>query len=311
MKVCNEKGQNIGFRRWLYISLSIVIFLVVMNIFFSSITVTEEWRYVIGKFSQVAWIAAIGWFFVQLVNILGNIIFYRYVECEQVGYLARKMHTRILIVKRIVLTVGLVVILASMLMVFDSVRSIGTGLLTTAGIVSAVVAIASKESLSRLFSGLQIAFTQPIRIGDTIIVENESGEVEEITLSYVVIKLWDLRRLILPIDYFTKNSIQNLTRESTELLGAVFFCTDYTLPVDVIRQKLTDLLKSSSYWDAKVGVLQVTDIKEGAMELRALVSAANASHLWQLRCEIREKLMQFIVDRYPDCLVKSRNLSLQ
>lgn len=289
--------------------LQAVIFLIMVNILIPELGLTGMPEAILIKLTKVMLIGMLGWMFVQAVNVLEKIIINQYIVHNANVLTARKINTQVLILKRVVLALGMVVTLGAILMVFDSVKSLGTGLLTTAGIVSAVGAFASQQSLGRLFSGLQIAFTQPIRLGDTVVIDNEMGQVEEITLSYIVVKLWDLRRLILPTDYFTNKGILNLTRESTQLLGTIFLYTDYTLPVETVRAKFHDLVSASKLWDGKVAELQVTDIKESSMELRALLSAENAGTLWKLRCEIREALMKYIVHNHLECLSKSRSLT--
>lgn len=292
-------------------SLQVVVFLFMLNLVMPLINLPGIWQIYLNKFSKVLFIGALGLLFIQITNALGRLIVSQYVVTDDImNFHGRKIQTQVLLLKRVVLAIGIVITIASILMVFDSFKNIGAGLLTTAGIVSAVGAFASQQSLSRLFAGLQIAFTQPIRMGDTVVIDDHMGQVEEITLSYIVIKLWDLRRLLLPTDHVTSKGLQNLTRDTTQLLGTIFFYTDYTLPVDEIRKKFFELLKESKLWDGKVSNLQVTDIKESTMEIRALVSAENSSTLWNLRCEIREKLMNYIVQNYPQCLAKSRSMNL-
>lgn len=274
---------------------------------YSNLPIPDE---VETKLSKLFLIGMIGWLFYKVVDSLSYIIMNQY-RREKVDIITtRKVHTQVLILKRIIISIGVIITFASMLMVFDSVRNLGTGLLTTAGIIGTVGAFASQQSLARLFAGLQIAFTQPIRIGDTVIIDNEFGQIEEITLSYIVVKLWDLRRLILPTDYFTNKGLQNLTRESTQLLGTVFIYADYTLPVATVRKKFQTILNESSLWDKKVSAFEVTNITETALEIRALMSADNASTLWNLRCEVREKLMDYIVKHHPECLAAKRSLNV-
>jgi small-conductance mechanosensitive channel len=165
---------------------------------------------------------------------------------------------------------------------------------------------AAQRSIATLLAGFQIALTQPIRVDDVVIVENEWGRIEEITLTYVVVRIWDLRRLILPITYFIEKPFQNWTRSSAEILGTVFLHVDYSVPVNELRGELTRILHSSSLWDGKVNVLQVTDSKEHTLEIRALASAANASLAWDLRCEIRERLVEFLQRNYPGSLPRIR-----
>jgi small-conductance mechanosensitive channel len=219
---------------------------------------------------------------------------------------ARSIYTQVVVLKKVVVTIIGIFTLASMLMVFDSVRQFGASILASAGIAGIVVGFAAQRSIATLLAGFQIAFTQPIRLDDVVIVNNEWGRIEDITLTYVVVRVWDLRRLVVPITYFIEQPFQNWTRSSADILGTVFLYTDYTVPVDAMRAELTRLLQASPYWDGKVNVLQVTDAKEHTLELRALASAADASLAWNLRCEIREKLVAFIQQNYPESLPRLR-----
>jgi small-conductance mechanosensitive channel len=292
-------------------SLQAIIFLLMINLLIPELGLTGLAALLLEKLTKVLLIATIGWIFFRIVNVMTQLIVNQYTSSGRSNDLSiRKVNTQVMILKRVVLAIGFVVTLAAILMSFDSVKSLGTGLLTTAGVISAVGAFASQQSLSRLFAGLQIAFTQPIRIGDTVVIDSEQGDVEQITLSYIVVKLWDLRRLIIPTDYFIGRSLLNLSRDSTELLGTVFLHLDYTVPMDALRAEFNTIVAASSFWNGKVKNLQVTDLKENYLELRALVSADNSGILWNLRCEVREKLLKFILDNYPDSLAKIRNFQL-
>lgn len=290
-------------------SLKPVILLAMLSLLIPQLGLTGVAAFIIAKIIKILFIATLTWIFFQIVNGAERMILNQYVVDAKNPFTARKLQTQVLLLKKIILSLGMLVAVAAILMSFENVRNIGTGILTTAGLLSAVGAFASQQSLSRLFAGLQLAFTQPIRIGDTVIIDNEFGQIEEITLSYVVIKLWDLRRLIKPTDYFTSTGLQNLTRESSQLLGTIYIYADYTLPVDKLREKLEELLNASHLWDKKVCELEVTDITEKTLQIRALMSADNASTLWKLRCEIREKLIRYLVDTYPECLATSRQIS--
>jgi len=166
--------------------------------------------------------------------------------------------------------------------------------------------MAAKPALSNLLAGMQIALTEPIRIDDVVIVEGEWGRIEEVNTTYVVVCTWDLRRLIVPLTHFIEKPFQNWTRCSADLIGTVFLYTDYTVSVDEIRNELRRLLEANHLWDRKVCALQVTDAKEHTIELRALVSAANASILWDLRCAVREALIRFLQEHYPEHLPRTR-----
>lgn len=215
---------------------------------------------------------------------------------------ARSVYTQVLVLKRIATTVIAVFAIASGLMVFEPVRQLGTSILATAGIAGIIIGFAAQRSISTVLAGLQIALTQPIRLDDVVIVENEWGRIEDITLTYVTVRIWDQRRLIVPINYFIEQPFQNWTRSSADLLGTIFLHVDYRAPLDAIRAELDRILTASPYWDGKVKVLQVTEAGPQTLELRALASAADASLAWDLRCEVREKLVTFLQREHPDSL---------
>ncbi len=219
---------------------------------------------------------------------------------------ARSIHTQIVVLQKVAMTIVGIFTLASMLMVFESVRQFGASILASAGLAGIVIGFAAQRSIATLLAGFQIALTQPIRVDDVVIVEGEWGRVEDITLTYVVIRVWDLRRLIVPINFFIEQPFQNWTRSSAELLATVFVHLDYTVPIDALRTELTRILQGSAKWDGKVNVLQVTDAKEHTLEIRALASAADASLAWDLRCEIREQMITFVQQMYPASLPKVR-----
>jgi hypothetical protein len=219
---------------------------------------------------------------------------------------ARAIHTQVVVLKKVAVTIIGIFALASMLMVFDSVRQFGASILASAGIAGIVVGFAAQRSIATLLAGFQIALTQPIRVDDVVIVENEWGRIEDITLTYVIVRVWNLRRLVVPITYFIEQPFQNWTRSSADILGTVFLYVDYTMPLEPLRAELTRILEQSQFWDGKVNVLQVTDAKEHTLEIRALASAADASLAWDLRCEIREKLITFVQQAFPDSLPRLR-----
>jgi len=218
----------------------------------------------------------------------------------------RKIRTQLQFIRRI--AIGLIVILAvcTILLSFNNLRKIGTGLLTGVGVGGIIIGFAAQKSLGNFLAGFQIAFTQPLRIDDVLVVEGEWGRVEEITLSYVVLNIWDQRRLILPINYFVEKPFQNWTRNHADILGTVFIYLDYTMPLDPLRQELTRLLDGDPLWDRRVNILQVTNTSERTMEVRALMSAANSSNAFDLRCHIREGLIRFVRQHYPDSLPVTR-----
>jgi small-conductance mechanosensitive channel len=179
-------------------------------------------------------------------------------------------------------------------------------LLASAGLAGLVVGMAMKPTLSSLIAGLQIALTEPIRIDDVVIVQGEFGWIEDIETTYVIVRTWDLRRLVVPLSYFIENPFQNWTRSTPDLLGTVFVYVDYSVPVEEVRQELHRILQSSPLWDGKVWGVQVTDASEQAVELRALMSAPDASKAWDLRCYVRENLIKFLQERHAESMPKIR-----
>jgi small-conductance mechanosensitive channel len=210
------------------------------------------------------------------------------------------------ILQRVATTLLAVVTVASALMTFESVRQYGISLFASAGAAGIILGLAARPVLGNLLAGIQIAVTQPIRVEDQVIVEGEFGWIETITSTYVVIRIWDLRRMIIPLTYFIEKPFQNWTYQSSNLLGAIIFHVDYTVPVDRLRQKLEEVVKASPKWDGKVVGLQVTDTPGTMLELRALAGARNAGDAFDLRCEVREKLIAFLQSEYPDALPRQR-----
>lgn len=251
-------------------------------------------------------IAAVAWAVIEIAPIIGDVILSHFRIDVEDNLQARKIYTQLKFFKRVVQIGVSVIAFALILMQFTKVRQLGTTLLASAGVIGIILGFAAQKTLSTFIAGLQIAIAQPIRIDDVLIVENEWGRVEEITLTYVVLKIWDLRRLILPITYFIEKPFQNWTRTSADLLGTVLIYADYTLPVATVREELHRLLEQSPFWDRKVWNLQVTNLNERTVELRALMSAPDASTAWNLRCEIREKLLEFIQSNFPQCLPRVR-----
>jgi len=219
---------------------------------------------------------------------------------------ARKVYTQFTVLERIVVMIILIVSIAAALMTFDTIKQLGTSILASAGIAGIIIGFAAQRSIATILAGFQIAITQPIRLDDVVIVEGEWGWIEEITLTYVVVRIWDKRRLIVPITYFIEKPFQNWTRVSADILGTVFIYADYDIDVEAVRKELTRLLESSEYWDGNVNVVQVTDATEKTMEIRALMSAKDSPGAWNLRVYVRENLIKFLQKKYPDSLPRVR-----
>jgi small-conductance mechanosensitive channel len=271
-----------------------------------ALAVSEGAQQIVQNAVSLALIGTIGFILVQFVDAMAKLVLSRYSLDVADNRVARGVYTQVMVLKKIAVGVIAVFAIASMLMVFQSVRQLGTAMIASAGVAGIVIGFAAQKSLGTLLAGFQIAMTQPIRIDDVVIVEGEWGRIEEITLTYVVVCIWDLRRLVVPITYFIEKPFQNWTRTSADILGTVFLQVDYGVPVDAVRAELTRILEASPNWDRKVNVLQVTDAKEHALELRALASSSDASKSWDLRCEMREKLVAFIQKNYPGSLPRLR-----
>lgn len=218
----------------------------------------------------------------------------------------RKVVTQLKVIERIVAFLLIIAAISFILMTFKTIREVGYSLLVSAGVIGIILGFAAQKSIANVVAGIQLAFAQPIRLNDVVIIENEWGKIEEITLTYVVVKIWDERRLVVPLNQFIEKPFQNWTRNSSELLGTVFIYADYTLPLDELRQELKRLLNQHEYWDSRVVNLQVTDARESTIQIRALMSARNAGEAFDLRCDIREGLIRFIQKNYPESLPKYR-----
>jgi small-conductance mechanosensitive channel len=266
----------------------------------------ENWRAALQHLVELGVMGSIGWGFAGLAQVVTEIIDSRYNAEATEDIAVRRIHTQAQVIQRIVVALISMATLAAMLMTFPGVRQLGTSMLASAGLAGLVAGIAARSTLSSLIAGLQVAVTQPIRIGDSVVVEGEWGWIEEIGTTYVVVRIWDLRRMILPLTYFIEKPFQNWTHTSADLLGTAMLYADYTVPVEEVRQELHRILVSSPLWDGRVWALQVTDLTEQSIQIRALMSASNASKAFDLRCQVRESLINFLQKEYPQCLPRRR-----
>jgi small-conductance mechanosensitive channel len=251
-------------------------------------------------------IGSIAWLVVALIAVFTEVVSFRYSIEDRDNLMARKIQTQIHMLRRIAEVVVVVIAISLMLMTFPGIAHLGATVFASAGVAGLVVGIAARPALSNLIAGIQIALTEPIRIDDVVIVGGEWGRIEEIGTTYVVVRIWDLRRLVVPLSQFIEQPFQNWTRVTADLLGTVYLYADYTVPVEAVRQELRRILESTALWDKKICVLQVTNATEHAMEMRALMSAPDSGTAWDLRCYVREKLIDFLQQRYPQCLPRAR-----
>jgi small-conductance mechanosensitive channel len=254
----------------------------------------------------IALVAAVTWLGVRCINAVEYFFSRRFPVDTKDNLRARRVLTQARVLGRSASVLLILIGLAACLMMVPGVREIGTSLLASAGLAGLAVGLAAKPVLSNLIAGLQIAITQPIRLDDVVIIQGEWGRIEEITGTYVVVRIWDERRLVVPLNWFIENPFQNWTRTSAQLIGTVYLWLDYRVPLEPLREEVKRLCRAAPQWDGRVCVLQVTDANEHAIQLRILASSADSSSNWDLRCFVREGVITFVQQRYPQSLPRLR-----
>jgi small-conductance mechanosensitive channel len=265
---------------------------------------TAEW---VTRLLLIAVIGLIGWAAITALKIAADLYLRQFRLDVEDNLLARKHVTQVRVLLRTADVLVLLITVSAALMTFEPVRQYGISLFASAGVAGIVAGLAARPVLSNLIAGVQLAMTQPIRIDDAVVVEKEWGTIEEISSTYVVVRLWDWRRMIVPLTYFIEKPFQNWTREGSALIGSAMIYVDYRAPVGVIRDKLSEIVKASKNWDGNLVNLQVTDAKEQTMELRCLMSARSAGQAFDLRCEVREQLVDFLQKHHPEALPRQRS----
>lgn len=292
-----KRGQRPA--RWIFPLLAVLIVL-------PGLPLPEELMSALEHITGIGLIAAIAWLIILASEITSDILANRYRVDVVDNLLARRIQTQFSMLHRIVVVLVSLVALSIMLMTFPAIKHIGMSLLASAGLAGLVVGLAMKGTLSNLIAGIQIAFAQPFRLEDAVVVEDQWGWIEEIGTMYVVVRIWDLRRLVLPLSYFLDHPFENWTRTSAELLAHFFVYVDYTVPVEEVRKELRRILESTPLWAGKVCVLQISDLLQTTAQLRALMDARNSSDSWDLQCYVREKLIDYLRRNYPGSLPRYR-----
>ena len=292
--------------RRLGIRIVIFVVLLLINFWLPIIPLSPKSHYVLDKIVDILLTLSFAGILVALVKVGQDYFYHRYDLSKTDNLKERKIRTQLVFLRKLIVTLIVVVTICVILLSFDNLRKLGTGLLTGVGVGGIIIGFAAQRSLSNLLAGFQIAFTQPLRIDDALLVEGEFGRVEEITLTYVVLHLWDERRLILPINYFIEKPFQNWTRTTAEMLGTVILYLDYSVPIEAIRTEYKRLLEASPLWDKRAAAVQVTDVTDRNIEVRMLLSAGNSGDAFDLRCYIRENLILFLQTNYPESLPKTR-----
>jgi small-conductance mechanosensitive channel len=253
-------------------------------------------------------VAAMGWFLAGCVYVLQAFMLRKYDLSAADNIQARRIHTQFQVFRHLLIGFVVIITIGALLWTSNDPRiwHYGSGLLASAGIASLLLASAAKSTVSNLLAGIQIAFTEPIRIDDVVVIQGNWGRIEEITSAYVVVKIWDLRRLIVPLSFFIENPIENWTRTSAQILGSSFLYVDYSVPVEELRQELNRVVDKDPNWDRQVLGLQVTNLSEKTMELRCLMSSSDSSKNFDLRCNVREAMVAYIQQHYPEAFPTTR-----
>ena len=269
----------------------------------------ENWTWVTQKGVGILFIITLSFLIVHGINAMQAALLSRQRLDLPNNLSARRIYTQVSVIRKIIITAVVIIATGSVLMLFDPVRQFGTSILASAGIAGIVIGFAAQRTLGNVLAGIQIALTQPLLIDDIVVVEGEFGQIEEITLTYVTVRTWDLRRMILPITYFVEKPFQNWSRISTDLLGTIVLYLDYQAPIGELRKELKRLVENNPKWDRKVCGLQVTETKQTTIEVRALVSSTDPGKVFDLRCEVREGLIEFLCRNYPESLPRQRSVS--
>lgn len=283
----------------------------VPSLFFLLATNVQSARFlsrhpVADKSAEILFLITSTWLVIQLLKVGELRLVQQYDTTKDVNLAQRKFVTQVRFFRRLVAIVVIIIGTSLLLISFQGSRKVGLSVLTSAGVVSVVIGFAAQKTLANLLAGIQIAFNQQIRLDDAVVVEKEWGRVEEINLTSVIVRLWDRRRLILPITYFVENPFENWTRSDASIIGSIFVYLDYSIPVEAVRKKAQEIAENDPLWTGESFAVQVTDLTPTAVQVRVLVSAPDAPSAFDLRCHMREHLIAFIRDEYPQSLPQTR-----
>ncbi|MGE7389278.1 mechanosensitive ion channel family protein [Streptomyces sp. NPDC004126] len=256
----------------------------------------------VGHALTLVQIASTAWLLVRIAAAVVEATYARYAAASPDEARVRRVRTQVTLIQRVLTALAVLVAAAAMLLTFPPMRTVGASVLASAGVLGIVAGIAAQASLGNLFAGLQIAFGDTVRIGDTVVVDKEWGKVEEITLTFLVVRTWDERRITMPVSYFTSKPYENWSRGGAQMTGTVFWHLDHSAPVALMRDKLAELLKDIPEWDGRTGGLAVTDTTPNTIVVRAVVTAKDGDDVWTLRCAVRERLIAWLAAEHPYAL---------
>ncbi len=266
----------------------------------------DDYNYVFRKTSTLLFIFSFTWLLIRVIKLIKQLIVQNYDVSSTDNLKARKVYTQFTILERIFIFIVTIMALGIALMSFEEIKEVGISIFASAGVAGIIIGFSAQKMIGAILAGIQIAIAQPIKIDDVVVVEGEWGRIEQITLTYVVVAIWDKRRLILPTTYFIEKPFQNWTKTTADILGTVFLYTDYRLPVEPLRKELERILDKTDLWDGKAQNIQVTNATGTNVEIRALMSAKDSPTAWDLRVHVREKLIAFLQENYPESLPRTR-----
>ncbi|MFE4703032.1 mechanosensitive ion channel domain-containing protein [Streptomyces sp. NPDC056738] len=280
----------------------LVLFAALLRGSYAQVTLLVEHRIGIGRTLTLILIGAAAWLVVSIATAVVETSYSRYANAHRDPARIRRVRTQVTLIQRVVTAVVGVVAAAAMLLTFPAMRAAGASLLASAGILGIVAGVAAQSTLANLFAGLQIAFGDMVRLGDTVVVDGEWGTVEEITLTFLTVRTWDERRITMPVSYFTSKPFENWSRGTPQMTGIVFLHLDHSAPVEAMRGKLRDILRECPAWDGRDYGLAVTDSTPNTMQVRALVTAKDADDIWTVRVTVREQLIRWLTEQHPYAL---------
>ncbi|NER09798.1 Small-conductance mechanosensitive channel [Muriicola jejuensis] len=266
----------------------------------------DDYGYIFRKSSTLLFIFSFTWLLIKVIKLVKQLVIQNYDVSSTDNLKARKVYTQFTILERIFIFIITIMALGIALMSFEEIREIGISIFASAGVAGIIIGFSAQKMIGAILAGIQIALAQPIKIDDVVVVEGEWGRIEQITLTYVVVAIWDKRRLVLPTTYFIEKPFQNWTKTTADILGTVFLYTDYRLPIEPLREELGRILKNTDLWDGQTQNIQVTNATGTHVEIRALMSAKDSPTAWDLRVHVREKLIAFLQENYPNCLPHTR-----
>lgn len=291
-----------GLLRRARVPFQLVLFAALLRGSYDQAKLLVEHRVGVGRTLTLILIGSAAWLVIRIATAIVETSYTRYANAHRDPARVRRVRTQVTLIQRVVSAIVTVVAVASMLLTFPAMRAAGASLLASAGILGIVAGVAAQSTLANLFAGLQIAFGDMVRLGDTVVVDGEWGTVEEITLTFLTVRTWDERRITMPVSYFTSKPFENWSRGTPQMTGIVFFHVDHSAPVEAMREQLRDILRECPAWDGRDYGLAVTDSTPNTMQVRALVTAKDADDIWTVRVTVRERMIRWLTDEHPYAL---------